>query len=200
VAIIAPFGLSPLGLARVLRSSLAVYPYGSVMAFNLWGAVQGFWISDGVRWLGVPLYALGGGATLTVLCAIGIWTWRHPHASPHLLAATALLAAFVLPTRIHERYLLPAIPLFAMAGASDRRALWVYAGLSVVFVANLLFAYTRPYAETFLLPAWLEGTVFSVTGVRILSALAALALPAALAVLFAPRRRPVGSRPHRGTA
>ncbi len=197
--IIAPFGLSPLGLVRVLRSSLGVYPYGSVVAFNFWGAAQGFWISDGVRWLGVPLYALGGGAALAVLWVIGLWTWRHPYASSHLLAATAVLAAFVLPTRIHERYLLPAIPLFAAAGVRDRRAVWVYAGLSTVFMANLLYAYTRPYAETFLLPGWLEGTVFSVTGVRILSALGTLALPAALAVLLSSRPAPADACPHPGT-
>ena len=78
--------------------------------------------------------------------------------------------------------------------------MWVYAGLSAIFVVNLVFAYTRPYAQTLLLPGWLEGTVFSGTGVRILSALGALTLPVALAVLFSPRRTPVDSRLQRGAA
>jgi Gpi18-like mannosyltransferase len=185
LVIIAPFGLGPLGLVRVLHASLDVYPYGSVVAFNFWGAAQGFWVSDGVRWLGVPLYALGTGATLVVLAIAGIWTWRHPRpAAVVLAAATALVAVFVLPTRIHERYLLPALPFLAAAGATSRRALWLYGGLSTLFAANLLYAYTRPYLQTFLLPAWLEGTVFSAPGARFLSALVVLALPAALWTLL----------------
>ncbi len=196
VAIIFPFGLNPPRLVSVLRVSLGVYPFSSVVAFNFWGAAQGFWAGDEVRWLGVPLYALGAGATLVALCVVGLWTWRHPRSPQTVLAAAvALLATFVLPTRIHERYLLPAIPFFAAAGASDRRAIWIYAGLSVVFTLNLLFAYTRPYAGTFLLPGWLEATVFSVVGTRVFSALGALALPAAFVVLLSPRSaqaRPTG--------
>jgi len=196
VAIIFPFGLNLPRLVSVLRVSLSVYPFSSVVAFNFWGAAQGFWAGDEVRWLGVPLYALGVGATLVALCVVGLGTWRHPRPPQTVLAAAvALLATFVLPTRIHERYLLPAIPLFAAAGASDRRAIWIYAGLSVVFTLNLLFAYTRPYAGTFLLPGWLEATVFSVVGTRVFSALGALALPAAFVVLLSPRStqaRPTG--------
>jgi phosphoglycerol transferase MdoB-like AlkP superfamily enzyme len=104
-----------------------------------------------------------------------------------LAAAAALIAAFVLPTRIHERYLLPALAFLAAAGATNRRALWIYAGLSILFTANLLYAYTRPYLQTFLLPGWLEGTLFSAAGARLLSVLVALALPAVLWVLLRSR-------------
>jgi Gpi18-like mannosyltransferase len=206
--VVVPFGLNPERLLNVLRTSLNVYPYGSVMAFNFWGAAQGFWISDGMRWLGVPLYALGSGAALAILAIVGIRVWRRPDpAGVVLAAAVALLAAFVLPTRIHERYLLPALPFFAAAAASDRRAAWLYGGLSTVFAANVLFAYTRPYAETFLLPGWLEATVLSDVGARLWSALGALSLPAALWTLFnqpgranEPPQPPAGrnrlTRPH----
>lgn len=190
LASIAPFGLGPLGLVRLLRASLDVYPYGSVVAFNFWGAVQGFWISDGARWLGMPLHTLGAAATLAVLAVIGVWTWRDPRpATVVLAAAAALVAAFVLPTRIHERYLLPALPLLAAAGATDRRVLWIYAGLSILFATNLLYAYTRPYVQTFLLPGWLEATLFSAAGARILSALVVLALPATLGAVWSTRAR-----------
>lgn len=185
VMIILPFGLSPLRLVGVLRVSLGVYPFSSVVAFNFWGATQGFWVSDGVRWLGVPLYALGLGATLAALAVVGVWAWRHP-ALPQvgLASAVAVLITFVLPTRIHERYLLTAIPFFAVASAVDRRMVWVYAVLSLVFATNLLFAYTRPYVQTFSLPGWLETTVFSTAGTTALSALSVAALLAALFLLF----------------
>ncbi len=186
--IILPFGLNLPRLVGVLRSSLDVYPYGSVMAFNMWGALQGFWVSDQLRWLGVPLSAIGATAAAVALTAVGAWTWRHPTGRAVVLtAAVALLATFVLPTRIHERYLLPAIPFFAVAAALDRRMAGVYAGLSLVFALNLLYAYTRPYVGTFLLPGWLEATVFSTGAVRAWSALGALLLPAAFYLLFTSR-------------
>lgn len=190
VLIILPFGLSPLRLVGVLRVSLGVYPYSSVVAFNVWGAAQGFWQSDGIRWLGIPLYAFGTVSTLLALAAVAVWAWRHPTPRQVLLASAAsVLITFVLPTRIHERYLLTAIPFVAIAAAIDRRMIAVYVGLSVVFAANLLFAYTRPYVQTFTLPGWLEGTLYSVAGTRALSALSVAALAATLVFLFTSAAR-----------
>ncbi len=190
VLIIVPFGLSPLRLIGVLRVSLGVYPYSSVVAFNFWGATQGFWQSDGVRWLGVPLYALGAATTLVALSVVAVWAWRHPTPRGVILASAAsVLITFVLPTRIHERYLLTAIPFFAAAAVIDRRMIAVYAGLSIVFATNLLFAYTRPYVQTFRLPGWLETTVYSDAGTRALSVLGVVVLVAALAFLFSSSAR-----------
>ena len=190
VLIIIPFGLSPLRLISVLRVSLGVYPYSSVVAFNFWGATQGFWQSDGVRWLGVPLYAFGTAATILALVAVAVWAWRHPTPRQVVLASAAsVLITFVLPTRIHERYLLTAIPFFAVAAAIDRRMIAVYVGLSVVFATNLLYAYTRPYVQTFRLPGWLETTLYSDPGTRALSALGVVVLMIALAFLFSSTSR-----------
>jgi dolichyl-phosphate-mannose-protein mannosyltransferase len=185
VLVILPFGLSPLGLISVLRTALGVYPFGSVVAFNFWGLAQGFWIEDSVRWLGIPLVTWGGVATLLALVIPLVWIWRHPEPKAVILAAAvSLLITFVLPTRIHERYLLPAIPFFAAAPLADRRMVWAYVPLSVVFALNLLFAYTRPYVQTFTLPPWLEATVFSTIGTRTLSAIAVLCLGASLVLLL----------------
>lgn len=192
VLVILPFGLSPLGLIGVMRVSLGVYPYSSVVAFNFWGATQGFWIGDGIRWLGVPLYVYGTVAAVAALAVAAIGALRRPTLRGTILACSvALLATFVFPTRIHERYLLTAIPFFAASAAADRRMVWVYATLSVVFALNLLFAYTRPYVQTFTLPHWLESTVFSTIGTRALSVTAVLAFLVALWILFThPRGLP----------
>ncbi len=190
VLAILPFGLGPLGLIGVLRTSLGVYPHSSVVAFNFWGATQGFWVSDGLRWLGVPLHTLGLAAALAAGVAVAVWVWRRPAQGGALLAsAVLLLAVFVLPTRMHERYLLPAIPFFAAAAAVDRRMLGIYIGLSAVFALNLLYAYTRPYAQTFVLPGFIETTLFSDGATRLWSAIATLLLPAAFYVLFSHRPR-----------
>jgi hypothetical protein len=190
IALLAPFRLGPLRLWEVMQSSLSVYPYGSVMAFNAWGAVAGFWTADSQRWLGVPYHVIGTAATLAVLALTAGRVWRHPTKQTTVTAAgVALLATFVLPTRIHERYLLYAIPALAMATAFDRRIAGLYAVLSLVLAANLLYAYTRPYLQTFVLPGWLEATIFSTGAARLWSALGALTLPAALYLLFTRRKR-----------
>jgi Gpi18-like mannosyltransferase len=189
VLIILPFGLSPIGLLGVLRTALGVYPFSSVVAFNLWGAAQGFWQQDSVRWLGVPLYAIGTTATLAALAAVAAWAWKRTSIQHVFLAAAAgLVITFTLPTRIHERYLLPSLPFLAIAAGLDRRLLTVYAGFSLVFLLNLIYAYTRPYAQTFLLPAWIDGTVFSDPATRVYSAVGVALLGILLFVLFTKRR------------
>ncbi|MDQ7857248.1 MAG: hypothetical protein QN174_06845 [Armatimonadota bacterium] len=194
VAAILPFGLSPLRLVGVLQTSLGVYPFASVVAFNLWGALQGFWTSDEIRWMGLRLSTIGLVLTAAALVAVATWSWRRPTPPAALLAAAvALLVTFVLPTRIHERYLLPAIPLFAAAATLDRRAVWLYGGLSLVFYLNLVYAYTRPYAETYALPPWSEATLFSDPMTRVWSALAVVLLAGAFYVLFTARRVGAGA-------
>jgi Gpi18-like mannosyltransferase len=191
VLIILPFNLSPISLGRVFRAALGVYPFSSVVAFNFWGATQRFWVGDELRWLGVPHYLWGVALTLVALAVVAVWSWRHATVRATLMAAaTALLVTFILPTRIHERYLLPAIPFFAAAGLIDRRMTRIYAVLSIVFLVNLIYAYTRPYAQTFLLPGWLEHTIFSEVATRAWSALAAAMLAYALFVLLSRRRTP----------
>jgi Gpi18-like mannosyltransferase len=189
---ILPFGLGPVGLVRLMGGSMGVYPYSSVVAFNLWGAAKGFWVSDGLRWFGVPHNVWGLIASLAALAAVAVWKWRHPEVeATWAAAAVVLLAAFTLPTRIHERYLLPAFPFFAVACALDRRIIGIYAGLSVVFASNLLYAYTRPYLKTFLLPGWIEATVLSGPAARAWGAVTVALLAAALYLIFTwARRRP----------
>jgi dolichyl-phosphate-mannose-protein mannosyltransferase len=194
--IIIPFGLSLVKLAGVLRTALGVYPFSSVVAFNFWGATQRFWVGDEMRWLGVQHYVWGVAMTLVGLAIVTVWAWRH--ATPRgalLAAATALLVTFVLPTRIHERYLIPAIAMCAAAGAVDRRMLRIYGVLSAVLLLNLIYAYTRPYVQTFLLPGWLEHTVFSDIATRVWSAVATLTLPYALLILFSQTRAPAEAPP-----
>ncbi len=184
VLVILPFGLSPLGLLGVLRTALGVYPFSSVVAFNFWGATQGFWREDGLRWLGVPLYVIGAAATVAALAAVAVWAWRRSTVRGVVLASAAgLLITFALPTRIHERYLLPALPFFAVAAGLDRRLAPVYAGLSLVFLLNLVYAYTRPYAQTFLLPAWMDATIFSDPATRLYAGLCVVLLGVALVAL-----------------
>jgi hypothetical protein len=105
-------------------------------------------------------------------------------------AAAILLAAFALPTRVHERYLLPALPALAAAGYADRRFWRLYGLASGLFALNVLYAYTRPHLQTLRLPPWLEQTLFAAPVVRALGAVAVLALAWGLVILRDLARRP----------
>ncbi|MFN2418530.1 MAG: hypothetical protein ABR593_06350, partial [Candidatus Limnocylindria bacterium] len=67
-----------------------------------------------------------------------------------ILVASLLLAIafFVLPTRVHERYLFPALALAAPLLLSGRSWPWVYAGLSLSFFANVYWVYTEDWSWT----------------------------------------------------
>ena len=66
-----------------------------------------------------------------------------------LLAALLLsIAFFVLPTRVHERYLFPALALAAPLVLSGRTWPWIYGALSLVFFANVYWVYTEDWSFT----------------------------------------------------
>ena len=56
------------------------------------------------------------------------------------------IAFFVLPTRVHERYLFPALALGALLVFSGRAWPWLYAALSVSFFANIYWVYTEDWS------------------------------------------------------
>ncbi len=188
VLLLAPFGLGPTRLVTLMRTAINVYPYGSVVAFNLWGAIQGFWQSDAARLAGLPVFLWGILAAVLAVVVILAVVWRRPQERTTVVAASAvLLAIFLLSTRMHERYLIPALPFLALLPAVDRRLWVIYGGLSGLLLLNLVYAYTRPYVQTFLLPALLERSVFSDPAIRVFSAVAVATLPWLVAVMMRPR-------------
>jgi hypothetical protein len=140
-------GVGPLparwDLLERLRYSLDLYPETSVNAFNLWATpLVGNREPDAQPLLGVAVrtwgLALFGAAYLLILARY----WRRPDARAFIWAAFAIsFAGFMLPTRVHERYLLPAITLAALAAAVTPRLRWFFAALSVTFFANLYWVY-----------------------------------------------------------
>lgn len=189
VALGAPFRVGPGRLVSLLQTAANIYPYSSVVAFNLWGALAGFWRSDLLRFAGLPLYLWGALATAFAEAVVLFAVWRRPtHRTVILGAAAALVASFLLPTRMHERYLVPALPFLALAPAVDRRAWGPYLGLSLLLALNLLYAYTRPYVQTFLLPPLVDRTLFADLATRGMSGAALLALPWLLWILWRARR------------
>ena len=67
-----------------------------------------------------------------------------------ILLASLLLAVafFVLPTRVHERYLFPALALAAPLLLSGRAWPWIYGAFSLSLFANVYWVYTADWSYT----------------------------------------------------
>ncbi|MEO6294919.1 MAG: phospholipid carrier-dependent glycosyltransferase [Candidatus Limnocylindria bacterium] len=135
-----------------------IYTGLSINAFNPW---RNPWsgLGDTLHWGDdtVVGLSLGGlaltwqqvGATLFALVALfALWQVARRDDLRGVLVASLLVAIafFVLPTRVHERYLFPALALCALLVFSARIWPWIYAGLSVTFFANIYWVYTEDWS------------------------------------------------------
>lgn len=142
------------GQGRAVRSAytdaVGFYPALTMNAGNVWQPVRlvNLYVrhqpaeianSDAVRWLGPVTpkrvgLALFGGYTLAILAGL----WRRPD-GPTLARAAALsaFAFFMLPTQMHERYLVPAAALFAVTAGFDRNDRRLYVGVALSAAAHL---------------------------------------------------------------
>ncbi len=163
-----------------------VYPYNTVNAFNLWAIKGPFWQRDDVLIgfiLKAPQYFWGIGLVLAALALI-VWRYLQARSASALLeaCALALLAFFVLATRMHERYSFNALMFTIACVPLARRYLWGAIALSIVLYANLIYSLQYLAAASGQMPGantlnlWGLGTTFF--------ALAAVATFFALGYLF----------------
>jgi hypothetical protein len=135
VVIAAPLALHPIRYLGLLGDTAVRQPMTSLQAFNPWGLFVGFNIPDEpyVR-LGTALLLLGVAGSLLGLR-------RRPDLAVVLGVGAALVLAFYfLPTRVHERYLFPALALLAPFALAGWREMAAYLALSLSFAASLLYA------------------------------------------------------------
>ncbi len=120
----------------------SVYPVNSANAMNLWTITAPFWQSDSATIFGIPQGLWGIGL---VVAATALVTWRYlqERTEGALLeaAAIALLAFYMLATRMHERYSFDGILFCIAAIGVARRYLWGAIVLSIVLFVNLQYAY-----------------------------------------------------------
>jgi Gpi18-like mannosyltransferase len=133
--IILPFQWSnPISfLSKIYFGAYGGYAYTSINAFNLW-ALYGLWAPDG------SLFILGW--TLFGAFAVFVLFFLHKRfkVSNGLLgifgAFMLFFAFFMLPTRIHERYLFPAISTLALMFPFLKKTRPLYAVLTATFLIN----------------------------------------------------------------
>jgi len=144
-----------------LAVSTTKFPFTSANAFNLWAApFFGLWRPDSaVGWLSISFQTWGWILLAAASAPALLATWRRPSSSTALIWSCFLVAMafFVLPTRMHERYLFGAVPLIAVAAAVEGQAIGYYMGVSVLYLANIAAVYlTQPAG-----PEMLEASPFA---------------------------------------
>jgi hypothetical protein len=145
-----PFGLGPVKLYHFYKNASSVHPYTSANAYNLWGAIAS-WRND---LTGGHVYTVAGIPALYVglllfVGAVAYVLWRVHRAIESgadepltllLAAAVTSLLGYTVLTRMHERYLFPAVALLAplIFARPFRRA---YAALTGLFLLSLWYPF-----------------------------------------------------------
>ena len=193
------------GLVEQVFKTAGGYPYVSVNAYNPWALVEvdgqgiakdGAWVCDAhwpsvpggpictvaIQFGPVPAVLVGGGLLLLAFAVVCFIVARRPDRQTLLLGLTVLaIAFFVLPTRVHERYLFPFFALGAIFAGVSWRWLAAYVVLAAATFVNMYVVLTSLYAPQYHpgIVDWLgiADAVRSSTGVTVV-ALANLAVAA----------------------
>lgn len=150
----APLALHPIRYLGMLAETAVRQPMTSLNAFNPWGLFVGF-ERDDAPYVGIGSLLLVVGVAVS-LAALP----RRPDLAVVLAAGAALVLAFYfLPTRVHERYLFPALALLAPFALAGWRELLSYVALSLGFAGSLLYALhqTTPFDLPEPWAAWITG-------------------------------------------
>jgi Gpi18-like mannosyltransferase len=120
-------------LSKIYFGAYGGYAYTSINAFNLWG-LYGLWVPDGS--LNIVGWALFGALAVFTL----YFLHKRFNTSNEFLAIFGafmlFFAFFMLPTRIHERYLFPAISMLALMFPFLKKTRPIYAALTATFLIN----------------------------------------------------------------
>lgn len=129
------------GLFQKVIQTASEYPYTSLNAYNLWGIV-GFWISDTKTWNNLT-YQTWGYILLSLYWLIIAYFYLKGKLSIYSLATLATLSFFFLPTKVHERYLYPALVFLIIISFQLRSKVLIAltATLSLLHLANLYYVY-----------------------------------------------------------
>jgi hypothetical protein len=152
--IFAPFllGHQWLYLRRVFVASFQSYPVTVAGAYNFWGLWFQRPVSD--RLAGITLESIGRAMFLAAYLWLTWQIWRQKIVQAGgadalrrvvIVTAYAFVAPFVLLTRMHERYLAPAVAVCVLAGLLDRRLRGFMWGISTCYAVNLFAVLTQVF-------------------------------------------------------
>lgn len=143
-----PFSTDIVKFVNQMSGTANGYPWLSVNAYNGWALVGsggsmplafgGGWSSDTVGLLGPVPGVVIGGLLLAVGFALGILrlAWQDDRRSIVAVTIFMALAFFMLPTRVHERYMFPIFGLLPLLAVVDRRWMLATVVLSIAAFIN----------------------------------------------------------------
>jgi Gpi18-like mannosyltransferase len=165
-AVIIPFEWSnPVTfLSNIYFGAYEGYAYTTVNAFNLW-ALGGLWVQETI------LMFIIGWTLFGVLVAFVLFVLqkRFSFSGNRLvifIAFTLFLGFFVLPTRIHERYLFPAISILALSFPFSKKVRPIYVISSITLFINQ--AYVLYYLNLGAFIAQGDPIVLSISAVNVI--------------------------------
>jgi 4-amino-4-deoxy-L-arabinose transferase-like glycosyltransferase len=177
--------------------AIDLYTRTTLNALNLWAlvdpgnvAARHVPLDQRAHLLGLSDHVWGEVLTgLAYAAVLAVFARRRDEIALVWAALTTSFALFVLPTRVHERYLFPAIVFGALAAGVAPRLRKPYAVLSAAFLADVVWVYNRAYPIPFL-RGWHPGRVFVLVVAATICSLFVATLTAALPVMT---RRPSGA-------
>lgn len=159
------------GLIDLYKSTLSSYPYSTVNAFNLYALTDPMWSSMDLMWLGITYRAWGFIFILAAVAAAVYFSFKKDRkelSKSYFIAMVLIVIVFVLGTKMHERYIYPALILclFTYMESRDRRFLTLFLGFSLTQYINV--GYTLAHLNA--------GNNPPTDGIVIVTAIANLAL------------------------
>lgn len=135
-------------LHKVFVVSFQDYPTTHVNSFNLWG----LWFQMPVttQIMGVTAESWGRLALIVTFVILSVplvlrrrslLAGARAHSTVALVSAYFCFAAFMVLTRMHERYVAPAVALMILAAFLDNRLMFAAVGLGITYTANLACVY-----------------------------------------------------------
>ncbi|HZW01661.1 MAG TPA: phospholipid carrier-dependent glycosyltransferase, partial [Candidatus Deferrimicrobium sp.] len=159
-ALALPFGMGPYEYLERMLGTAGGYAYLSVNAFNVWALVGSGGapsLAESLSWSDdtVPLLGPIPGVAIGAVLLVGGFLWGAVRGAVRddrwtLLVAAAFLAVafFILPTRVHERYIFPAVALLPILAVASGRWAIALLVLSVGAFINLHAILTVPLYGT----------------------------------------------------
>ncbi|ASA25569.1 phospholipid carrier-dependent glycosyltransferase [Paenibacillus donghaensis] len=130
------------GVINLYKATLSSYPYSTVNAFNLYALTDPMWAALDNTWLGIT-YRVWGFVFILVAVATSVFYSfkrdRQNLAKSYFIGMVLIVIVFVLGTKMHERYMYPALllALFAYIESRDRRFLTLFLGFSLTQFINV---------------------------------------------------------------
>ncbi|UCC58400.1 MAG: glycosyltransferase family 39 protein [Candidatus Bathyarchaeum sp.] len=140
-------------LSDIYFGAYSTYDYTSINAFNIWG-FGGMWKPDTTTFLFINLYTLGWIMFGALVAFTLYFVYKRLGVSEELVilfsAFLLFFGFFMLPTRIHERYLFPALSVMALLIPFVKKMRPVYSILSGTYLINQAYVLSFLNAKSFI--------------------------------------------------